>query len=140
MFRCLCEIGLDRRVTMRPTSLRQVAAVAGVSPDEVKPIAEVFRHPGRSFLMPPVETPLTEDTFLDISHESLIRQWKTLRDWVEDEAESARMYRRILDAAKRWAQGKAALWGTPDLEVAEKWKRDQRPSPVWAERYRSERA
>ena len=36
---------------------------------------DVFRAPGRSFLMPPHGVELDDDSVVDISHESLIRQW-----------------------------------------------------------------
>ena len=46
---------------------------------------DAFREEGRSFLMPPISTRLSEDSVIDISHESLIRQWKRLKDWTKDE-------------------------------------------------------
>jgi hypothetical protein len=39
------------------------------------------------------------DPLVDISHESLIRQWKTLVDWVDEEAKSARIYQRLSQSA-----------------------------------------
>ena len=49
-------------------------------------IVEAFRAPGCNFLQPPPPAPLTPDTLIDISHESLIRQWSTLSQWLQDEA------------------------------------------------------
>jgi len=81
MFRSLSERGSDRRDTRRPVPLTEVAAVAKVPWQEVAAVVEVFRQEGRSFLMPPVGKDLEPDSILDISHESLIRQWQRLQDW-----------------------------------------------------------
>ena len=40
--------------------------------------------------MPSPEVELTDRTIIDISHESLMRVWTRLRQWVEEEAQAAR--------------------------------------------------
>jgi hypothetical protein len=62
-------------------------------------VIETFRAAGHSFVTPPPPIPLEADTVIDISHESLIRGWRRLRAWVEEEAESARVYRRLAETA-----------------------------------------
>jgi hypothetical protein len=127
LFRCLSERGMDQRDTRRPVQLAAVAAVAGVSSEEIKQIVEAFRRPGCNFITPPVGTSLHPDTILDISHESLIRQWKRLNRWVEQEAASADTYRRLEQTARLWKTGQAALWSTPDLENALAWRAREAP-------------
>ena len=73
MFRCLTERSTGKRDTRAPARLCDVAAVAGVSADDVYPVVEAFRRPDRSFIVPAVGTPLTPQTLLDMGHESLIR-------------------------------------------------------------------
>ena len=86
--------------------------------------------------MPPLPIPLDAETTLDISHESLIRQWQTLNTWVAAEAESARQYQRLEDAAKRRQQRAGAeLWRGVDLENARVWKEHEKPTEAWAARY-----
>ena len=109
--------------------------MAGVSTVQVTAVVEVFRRPDRSFITPSAGVPLRSDTVLDISHESLIRQWQRLNQWVEQEAQSADTYRRLEQTARLWHAGKAALWGTPDLENALAWREQENPTAVWAERY-----
>ena len=135
LFRCLSERGEGRRDTRRPIPLQSVAEIAGVSTERVVRVVEAFRRPGRSFLTPPPSVALEPGTILDISHESLIRQWKTLNAWVDDESESAAMYRRLADTARLWKAGRAALWSTPDLENALAWRQREHPTAAWAERY-----
>jgi hypothetical protein len=116
--------------------LGEVAAIAGVDVEAVIPVVDAFRGAGRNFLMPPLPVPLAAETTLDISHESLIRQWHTLNTWVEAEAESARQYQRLEDVAKRRQQrGGAELWRGVDLENARIWKKREKPTEDWAARY-----
>jgi WD40 repeat protein len=135
LFRALSERGDDQRDVRRPARLGEVAAVADVPPERVAEAVEVFRRPDRSFLIPPAAMPLTPETVLDVAHESLIRQWRRLRDWVEREALSAGIYRRLAETARLWKQGEAGLWGPPDLDVALAWEARQCPTEAWAERY-----
>lgn len=135
LFRCLSERGPAQRDTRRPVRLDVVAAVAGVSPAQVTAVVEVFRRPDRSFITPSAGVPLRSDTVLDISHESLIRQWQRLTQWVDQEALSADNYRRLEQTARLWHIGQAALWSTPDLENALAWREKEGPTPAWAERY-----
>ncbi len=51
------------------------------------------------------------------------------------EAASADTYRRLVETARLWKDGNAALWGTPDLENALAWRETQEPNPAWAQRY-----
>lgn len=135
MFRSLTERGVGQRDTRAPARLWEVAAVAGVTLEVVMPVVEAFRRADRSFIMPPVETALTPETLLDIGHESLIRQWRRLGEWVEREARSAALYQRLKQTAQLWRKGEAALWRNPDLERALKWEQEEKPTPDWAARY-----
>ena len=58
-----------------------------------------------------------------------------MKRWVEQEAESAEIYRHLEQTARLWKQDQAALWSTPDLENALAWKDREQPTIVWASRY-----
>jgi len=135
LFRCLSERSSEKRDTRRPIPLEVIAKAAGVSTKKVEKIIEVFRHPNCSFLTPPQTERLYPNTIIDISHESLIRQWERMNIWVEQETKSAEKYRLLEQTASLWKEGKAALWGTPDLEYALEWKKREKPTAQWAERY-----
>ena len=135
LFRCLSERTGKRRDTRRPTRLSEVAAVAGVTPEKVMEVVEVFRKPGRSFVTPPAGRALDETSVLDISHESLIRQWGRMSGWVEAEARSGDTYRRLEETARLWARHLAAPWRRPDLDLALTWKALERPTLEWSKRY-----
>ena len=138
MFRALTETDASNRRIRRPAHLHQIAAICGqdVSPENVLSLVKRFNADNRNFLVLSTRTP-SDDPLIDISHESLIRQWKTLVDWVDREAESARIYQRLSQSADLYAQGKAGLYKETDLQVALDWQRQQQPNTEWAARYDS---
>jgi len=124
LFRALTERAEGERDTRRPVKTSKVADVAGVSPDRVIACTQPFRRADRNFLTPPAGQPLGADDTIDITHEALIRQWKRLWDWTDDEAEQAELYQRLAADAQRWQNGTRALWIDPNLQIALDW-RDQ---------------
>ena len=138
LFKSLTEKGPDNREIRRPTRVSEIAEIAGATPAEVISVIEPFRQHGRSFLMPPSSVALDETCLIDISHESLIRGWTRLRKWVDQEARSAMIYRRIADTALLHAEGRAGLWHDPDLALALRWRDENRPNAVWAQHYHPE--
>ena len=78
-FRNLTEITPDGHVVRRPARLSEICAVADASREQVVPVLDEFRAEGRSFLVPPISEPLDPEKVIDISHESLIRQWRSVR-------------------------------------------------------------
>ena len=135
VFRRLCDQGRGHEDIRSPASIKTLSRVAGAAIEEVKQVVETFRDPSYSFLTPAPPVLLDEETVVDISHESLIRGWRRLAEWTRAEAASAEQYRFLEDAAGRWAHGKAALWGSPDLDIALSWKQREKPTPDWAIRY-----
>ncbi len=118
IFKALTVKGDDNRGIRRPTRLAQLQAIAAADRDTVTTVLDAYRGPGVTFLMPGSEVELTDRTVIDLSHESLMRGWQRLRMWVEDEAQSARIFRRLLDTARLWSDGKAGLFRDPDLQIA----------------------
>ena len=55
---------------------------------DVVDVIEVFRAEGCSMLMPAGPAALADAAIIDISHESLIRQWKRLKDWAQQHTTS----------------------------------------------------
>jgi hypothetical protein len=72
---------------------------------------------------------------IDLSHESLMRIWRRLNAWVEEEAQSARVYHRLAETAALWQRGEAGLYHDPDLHIARTWREACRPNAAWAEQY-----
>ncbi|MBV9248935.1 MAG: ATP-binding protein, partial [Acetobacteraceae bacterium] len=135
LFRRLSERQPGSRDIRRPTPAGEVAELARASIKELTDVVDVFRAPGCSFVVPPLPEPIDAHSMLDISHEALIRQWDRLREWGEQEAQSAEQYKFLEQNAQLWKQGRMALWGTPNLEVALDWRERTRPTSLWAKRY-----
>ncbi len=134
MFRSLCECEPGHRYSRRPTSIEEISKLADATSEQVIGVVEVFRKPEYGFVVPALPERIYINTVVDISHESLIRQWKRLAEWVNAETKSIETYRFLEQTACRWKQGRAALWGTPDLENAEAWEFQEKPTPEWASR------
>jgi WD40 repeat protein/uncharacterized membrane protein YqjE/energy-coupling factor transporter ATP-binding protein EcfA2 len=135
LFCNLTEREDGHRDTRRPVKLHEIAEQAKVSSKEVADVVNIFRQKGRSFITPTLEHVLTPDSLLDISHESLIRQWVRLKQWINKEAEFAELYKRLEDSAYRWQKQQAELWSGIELEMALEWYRQMLPTAVWAKRY-----
>lgn len=135
MFKGITEKRGENFGIRRPTRISELAAIANVSEDEIIAVIEKFREPGRSLLTPGHGTVLTSKSMVDISHESLMRIWVRLKNWVDDEAEAVQMYIRLADAATMHQVGKAGLWRPPDLQLALNWQAKHKPTLVWGQRY-----
>lgn len=135
IFRSLTEKRPDMPGTRRPTILSELCAIAEADASEVIRVIEVFREPGRSFLVPPCPVPLHADSVIDISHESLMRVWQRLARWVEAEADSAEIYLNLLKAARLHEAGKQGLYRDPELAIALRWREQNRPNAAWGAKF-----
>ncbi|MGH9769671.1 MAG: hypothetical protein ACREAB_19780 [Blastocatellia bacterium] len=109
LFKCLTEKGPDNREVRRPATIGAIRDVADATQSEVVAVIETFRQSGRSFLVLSGGAKPNADSLVDISHESLIRGWERLRQWVEEEARSARIYARLAQTAELHRIGEAGL-------------------------------
>jgi hypothetical protein len=135
LFKAITEKRGENFGIRRPTRLNEIAAIADVSEQDVIAVIEKFREPGRSLLTPAYGTQLGPKSMVDISHESLMRIWTRLKNWVDDEAEAVQMYLRLAEAAAMYQVGKAGLWRPPDLQLALNWQTKHKPTLVWGQRY-----
>lgn len=134
----------------RPQSLEQIGQWSGHDWQDFLPVVRAFAQENVNFLNYVGE--LNADTVVDISHEALIRQWETLRNWVADEARLAGEYRRWRERAEAHVAGNGALLAGADLARAIEWRdgykqdrftgwmhRSWKPGAQWASRYSENR-
>jgi hypothetical protein len=128
------DAGVDRRT---PASVQAVADLARTDPSQVIMVADAFRCLDRGFITPLAGEALTPTTTLDIGHESLIRRWGTLQTWATEEAQNADLLRELARTAVHWEQDQKPfwLWRGPDLDRAQRWRDEVKPTRAWAERY-----
>jgi tetratricopeptide (TPR) repeat protein len=137
VFQRLVEPGSIDEESRRPTPLSELvevckdgqSAVTQNDKDEVLGVVKVFEK--RGFLT----VSNAPDPVIDIPHESLIRLWGRLREWVKEERKSAETY---LGLVKGSSEGLGVHRGVA-LLVALNWRQQQQPNQVWANRYSGER-
>jgi hypothetical protein len=135
LFLLLCRQTGEGVMVRNPIQVTEAAAIAGVSAEAILRVTAVFCEEGRNFITSSAgDHDLAPDSTLDISHESLIRNWDTLKAWIKTEMKSAADYVWILQAAERWKSG-GGLFSGPNLRIALAWKQKARPSARWAVRY-----
>jgi tetratricopeptide (TPR) repeat protein len=117
----------------RQTKYSDLVAICGPeNREEVVRVIEAFGPRRAQFLtypLPQVGTRPSDAAWIDIAHESLIRQWKRLSGWVEAEGRAANHWRQLRDRADR----KDVLSGRA-LSDAIALQKSQ-PTAAWAERY-----
>ncbi len=135
VFRALVSGSSIATAVRRPCRISELVALAGGNAAAVAAIVEAFRDPGCNFLVTSPRGPLEPATTVDISHESLIRQWKRLSEWLNAEAKAAEEYRYLEETASRWAKRQSGLLRMPYLAAALAWRSRESPSEAWAKRY-----
>lgn len=45
----------------------------------------------------------THEDEVEVAHEALIREWDTLKKWLQDDLDGLRLHRRLIEAAQSWA-------------------------------------
>jgi len=135
VFRALVNGTTIENAVRRPCRFGELVVLANGDQEAVRRVVDAFRGPECNFLTPVEDTALRDDTVIDISHESLIRQWSALRDWVRQEFQSAQTYQHIETSAQLWHKGEAGFLTMPYLGLALAWRERERPSAAWAARY-----
>ena len=138
LFKALSERAADNRDLGCSTRLDTICRIAAARMEEVVAVIDGFRDYGYEFLVPPVGTELLQNSVIGMSHESLIRNWQRLKEWVNEEIQSVRIYRRIAEAAVVHREGSEGLMQDPSLQSALDWREESQPNAVWAVRYHPE--
>ncbi len=135
LFKAVTGKGSDNKGVRHPLAVGKIRSVIGCQEKDLNEVIEKFRSPSRSFIIPRYDLPLNDNSVIDLSHESIMRLWGRLKEWIDDEASSVRMYRRLSEASTMYQQGKTTLLKNPDLQLALSWREKQKPTLNWAERY-----
>ena len=75
-----------------------------------------------------LEQNIVDITFIDISHESLLRLWIKLRQWIKEERESIENYVGLSESAALYQLGKVSLLTNPELQMILNWRATNEPS------------
>ncbi|MBS1554454.1 MAG: hypothetical protein JSU09_05980 [Bacteroidetes bacterium] len=144
-FKCLTKIDNSRAVRNRMT-LSEITAIINqphLDHKKVDQVLSVFREPGNTLLRPFLdEVPeLSESSVLDITHESLIRNWENLSQWARDEFNSYTTYLDFSQQMNRWVESDKSnsfLLYIGPLTFFENWFEKVKPNTEWIARYLGE--
>lgn len=135
LFRLITGKSGENRNIRYPSKVKTISSALMCSDVELHKVIERFRDPSTSVLTPFHPMPLDDDSIIDLSHESLIKLWDRLAKWVDEEADSVKIYQRLSDLSAMYQQGKAGLMKQPELQMAINWREINKPTPGWAQRY-----
>ena len=144
-FSCLTKIDNSRAVRNRMT-LTEIAAIVNrphLSAEIVGKVLNIFREEGNSFVRPfktedKATHILSTDAVLDITHESLIRNWGMLHKWASQEYEYYSTFldlKKQLDRWKEHGKSKGYLLPIGPLSYFENWYAKCNPNAAWINRY-----
>ncbi len=133
IFKALTETDIGHRAIRRPARVSQLMAASGADRATVDAVIRCFSHKHRNFVHAD-GWPNAPDPRVDISHESLIRQWQRLREWVDDEREMRDHFTALVVRA-RSAQKYGVMLQGNELKSADAWWKSATPSSAWAGRY-----
>jgi WD40 repeat protein len=139
IFKRLTARGHGNRERRDPATVAELWAVCeAITPEQQAAVGAVidrFRLGDATFLTPRAGA-IGADTYIDITHESLIRQWKKLRDdWLPEERRSAKTFLDLAERARNWKAGKGETLVGLDLTEAAAWDRQRNKSAAWAAHY-----
>ena len=139
IFKRLTARSRGRRERRNPARLDELWSVCGGDTPErqagVTAVVDRFRLGEATFLVPREGT-IGPDTYIDITHESLIRLWKKLRDeWLPEERASAKTLLTLVERARDWKSGRGEVLIGLDLTNALQWDRERNRAPAWANHY-----
>ncbi len=148
-FSCLTKIDNSRAVRNR-MSLEEITRIINspkLNTEVVGGVLNVFREEGNSFIRPfKTEDPSTHrllpGTVLDITHESLIRNWNKLNQWANREFEfysSFLDFQKQLDRWKKSGKSRGYLLPVGPLSYFENWYNNCKPNTGWIMRYAESR-
>ncbi len=131
LFQSLLDPSQEQRFIRRPVKVSEVAAICNSTEDLVTDVARVFSREPRHFIF---ERPA--EGIIDISHESLMRQWDTLRKWLDEERADVRELRRLVEQAELRARRMGSPLSGGDLPRIRAWWK--RANKAWALRHLEE--
>jgi hypothetical protein len=136
-----------QRVVRNRLSGAEITAVLGdaaLTWPVVCHILRPFRQAGTTFLSPFLleeaddRDVLPPDAVLDITHESLIRNWKYLSEWASSEAEDVRIAQDLMQQASRWeanAESQGFLLPIGSYSYFAQWNKRKQVNASWLAHY-----
>jgi len=144
-FVCLTKIDENRAVRNR-MSLMEIYSILGnndISLEKFVKVINIFRETGNSFIQPFItddeaSRDLSPDAVMDITHESLIRNWDLLVEWAEEEHKSVSIFRDFKVQVNQWLENEKDpkyLLNSGLYTYFNAWWTKAEPNAFWILRY-----
>ncbi len=102
IFLRLVTLGENEEDTRRRARYQELFTL-GVQRAVVESVLEIF---GKYRLLTFDNDPETRAPTVEIAHEALLRQWQTLRMWLNDNRDDLRLQRKLAERTREWLQNK----------------------------------
>jgi WD40 repeat protein len=135
LFKAVTRKGTDNKGLRYYSDIKTIKSIAGCSDEELFDVVEKLRSPKQSFITPGTGVILNDFSVIDLQDECLISRWDRLKDWINAEDSSKRIYLHISEASALYQQGKTGLLKPPDLTQAIDWRDQNNPTLSWAVQY-----
>ncbi len=92
IFLRLTELGDGEQDTRRRVKMDELARIVD-NPDTISKVLKTLTD---------ARLVTTEHDGVDVAHEALIREWKTLRNWLDEDRENLRLHRHLTERSQEW--------------------------------------
>ena len=144
LFRRLTQKDDKGSYTRTAVTLEELIDLTGKAKATLQQVIDTFRSHRYRFLTPEIELKPTLESsdIIDITHESLIRQWKRLRKWADEEYDLFKDYEHLDESITYWKHGEGELSVGATLKTNEAWYerldklyQTERQKIAWVKRY-----
>lgn len=146
IFTCLTKIN-DGRAVRNRASVLEIKQIIGNTIDVklIEGLVNLYREPGNTLLKPFIgkdqnDSFLNDNDILDITHESLIRNWTELTEWTKQDQENVLVLNDFKKQVERWEQqnrSKDYLLTIGSLSYFKNWNESVTPNPYLIAKYDS---
>lgn len=145
IFTCLTKIN-DNRAVRNRVSVKEVKQILGegkIDNELIAGLINPFRQPGNTLVKPFIDSKtstekLSDNDILDITHESLIRNWSELIEWTRKDHENVLVLSDFKKQLERWESNKRSkdyLLTVGSLAYFNSWHINLNPNPYLLTKY-----
>lgn len=144
IFTCLTKIN-DNRAVRNRLSVAEIKSIIGntTSTKQIENLINIYRDSDNTLLRPFITSEresvsLHDNDIIDITHESLIRNWTELTEWTKKEQENILIINDLTKQLERWVnshQSKDFLLTTGSVNFFNSWMETIKPNPHLIAKY-----
>jgi WD40 repeat protein len=122
-FRRLIRCKNEKDCTRHPVTIGELVKLADVGVFTAIDVIKKFHEPPLCILTFPHKGKIeSEQSIIDISHESIVHHWQLLKEWAISERNLVGFFGYVEKTAKRWKDNEGGLWEDLSLKNAKTWQ------------------